>query len=94
MKRKLGWVALFLAAVSLATYAGDYFVLRIRVARNWRPFGSAVVSRYYLIQEKGNKVEYVFRDSQPNACVQSLFPHLGDLPCWYLKRHTEEYINI
>jgi hypothetical protein len=26
--------------------------------------------------------------------VNSLFPHAGDVPCWYLKRHTQQETDI
>jgi hypothetical protein len=26
--------------------------------------------------------------------VNSLFPHAGHVPCWYLKRHTQQETDI
>jgi len=26
--------------------------------------------------------------------VRSLFPHFGNPPCWYLRKHTEKQIDI
>jgi len=83
-----------LLALAITVYCGDYLVLRYRVATNRGAFGSVTVSRYYAIQEKANKTEFVFLDSRPETCVHSLFPHLGDLPCWYLNRHAEQMIAI
>jgi hypothetical protein len=87
-------VALSLLALLLALYTGDYLVLRYRMAKNRNPFGTVTISRYYVIQEKANKIEYVFLDSRPETCVHALFPHVGDLPCWYLNGHTERKIEI
>ncbi len=94
MKRRLIIVALALLTLLLALYAGDYFVLRYRIATNRNPFGTVTVYRYYAIAEKNNKVEYVFDHQEAQTCAHSLFPHLGYNPCWYLSRHTEQRVNI
>jgi hypothetical protein len=28
------------------------------------------------------------------TCVNSLFPHQGYLPCWYLSKHTDQRTDI
>jgi hypothetical protein len=79
------------ALLSLAViYGGDYLIFRIRRS----PTGTVTVRRYYAIQKKANRVEYVFDKELNQTCVQSLFPHLGDTPCWYLSRHSELRIDI
>lgn len=80
------WTLLFL----VVTYGGDYALVRFRR----EPTGVVTVRRYYAIQEKANRVEYVFDKEENQTCVQSLFPHLGFTPCWYLSRHTEQRENI
>jgi hypothetical protein len=77
---------LFLAAL----YVSDYLVFRFR----HQPTGTVTVRRYYAIQEKANRVEYVFNGEQNQTCVKSLFPHTGSAPCWYLSRHDEQRIDI
>jgi hypothetical protein len=87
---------LSLAAVGILlvlVYAGDYAVLRIRIARN-TAYGSVTVRQYYAIQEKNNRTEYVFGSTQDQTCVNSLFGHQGLLPCWYLRRHPEQQVQI
>jgi hypothetical protein len=42
---------------------------------------------------KDGKTQYAFDPPGPQECVNSLFPHLGDPPCWYLTRHTKQQIN-
>jgi hypothetical protein len=51
------------------------------------------VQRYDAISEKNNKTEFVYEDPVTEPCVNSLFPHMGYAPCWYLKRHSEQRIN-
>jgi hypothetical protein len=94
VRRTFFIAALSLLALLLALYSGDYLVLRYRIVRKREPFGTVTVYRYYAIQKKANKTEYVFLDSQSETCVHALFPHLGDLPCWYLNGHTERQIDI
>lgn len=70
-------------------YAGDYGVMRLR----HDPTGSVMVRRYYAIQEKANRVEYMFDKEENQTCVRSLFPHMGYVTCWYLSRNTEQREN-
>ena len=74
----------------LLLYGGDYSIFRLRHS----PTGTVTVRRYLAIQEKANRVEYVFNGEQNQTCVQSLFPHMGSTPCWYLSRHSEQRVDI
>ena len=71
-------------------YGGDYAIFRLRHS----PTRTITVRRYLAIQEKANRVEYVFNGEQNQTCVQSLFPHMGSSPCWYLSRHAEQRVDI
>ena len=77
-----------------AVYACDYIGLRIRIARNRQPFGTVQVRRYYAVPMKNSSTEYMFEPPAPQTCVNSLFPHFGYTPCWYLKRHARQEINV
>jgi hypothetical protein len=74
-------------------WLGDYVSLRLNIPARAQ-FGTVTVRRYYAIDKKANRVEYVFGSAQDESCVNSLFPHLGKEPCWYLRRHAEERITI
>jgi len=39
-------------------------------------------------------MQYMTGDPINQECVHSLFPHVGDSPCWYLSRHTQQQINM
>ena len=69
--------------------APSYAVFRLR----GRPAGTVTVRRYYAIQEKANRVEYVFDKEENRACVRTLFPQPGLPPCWYLSRHAEQRVD-
>lgn len=75
-------------------YVGDYCAVRYRIPYGRDPFGQVTVQPVYVIHEKNGKIEYQFADPEVDACVRSLFPHMGYSPCWYLSRHTEKQINI
>ena len=89
MKGLLGRIAVVAVLAGALFYFGDYGVLRLRGT----PTGTVVVRRYYAIQEKANRVEYVFDKNENQTCVRSLFAHLGYESCWYLSRHQEQRIE-
>lgn len=78
-----------LAAVVLL-YGGDYVWLKTRT----QPTGQIEVQQYYAVRLKGKKVEYMPLESVNETCVNSLFPHMGYVPCWYLSRHRIRQIDV
>jgi hypothetical protein len=94
MKRAFAWFFVALIVLLGLVYAGDYIALRYRIPNNRPQFGSVTVQEMYAIHEKNNKTEYQFPPPQEQVCVESLFPHFGDPPCWYLRRHTQQRIDI
>ncbi len=86
----------FLAGVGLLgiAYATDYCVFRYRLATKRQPFGSVTVEHYYEVAHKDGKAEIIFDPPVQKTCVYSLFPHLGDPPCWFLIRHAEQRTDI
>jgi hypothetical protein len=83
-----GLLALCLALAIL--YVIDYGL--IRFGRD--PFGSVIVTRYYVIPKKNGKTEFLFQAPESEKCVHSLFSHQGYAPCWYLNRRPEQPINL
>ena len=90
--KRLRIAAILVLVLGLA-YAVDDFSLRYRIPKSRQPFDTVAVHRYDAISEKNNKVEFVYEDPVNETCVRSLVPHLGYVPCWYLRRHTEQRIN-
>ena len=68
-------------------YGGDYLAAR-------RPLGTVRVEPYYAIPQKDGKTEFDFLEPQNQACVQSLLPHLGYKPCWYVDGHKRKRIDM
>lgn len=80
------------------TYGSDYLQIRYRIWRDRNPYGIVTIQILYAISEKGapgtNKTEYISGGAQDVPCVNSIFPHFGYSPCWYLKRKPERRISI
>ncbi len=74
-------------------YLGDFLSLRYRIP-NREPYGSVTVRELYAVKLKSKDTEYMYQPPEQQECVNSLFPHFGDQPCWYLKRHPRHQINI
>lgn len=78
-------IALLLLAV---VYAIDYFMAR------GRPLGAVQVQPYYAVPQKNGHTEFILADPETDDCVQSMLPHLGYSPCWYLGRHKQKRIDM
>lgn len=89
-------VRAFLVALGVTALANavDYAVFRYRVAKDRQPFGQITVTRYYAIEQKSGKTQFIFQPPEAQTCVHSLFPRDGSVPCWYLQRHTEQRTDI
>jgi hypothetical protein len=85
-----------LAALGLLAmaYGADYGVFQYRLATKRLPFGSVTVEHYDAVEHKDGKAELIFQPPVQQTCVNSLFPHAGDPPCWFLSRHAEQKTDI
>ena len=90
---------MLVVALAAIVYAGDYALVRLRVAnpRMGNAFDSVQVVRLLAIPLKSGKVDYELDATQPEAtvtCVRALFPHLGYQPCWYVRRQSQKPIPM
>ncbi len=83
-----------LLAMAAIAYVLDFAVLHIRIATNRNPYGTITVRQVYTVPQKNRSTEFLVGDPQDQTCVNSLFPHSGDPPCWYLARHKEQQIDM
>ena len=90
----MGRIALIVVAFSALLYAGDYAVVRIPIPSSRNPYGEVTVRPYLDVKQKSGKSEFYFLPPQKQTCVNSLFPHLGYSPCWYLQRHAQQGTNL
>lgn len=90
MMRVIARVLIFFVAGLAIVYAGDWGVLRIRMARQ-TAYSTVQVDQFLASALKNNKEEYDYMGTVAQPCVRSIFPHASDLPCWWLKRHTTQW---
>jgi hypothetical protein len=86
----LGRIATVLVALLIVLYFGDYVVVRLRSD----PTGTCQITKLYAIPQKDGKTSYEAGEPKTQTCVNSILPHLGYSPCWYLKRHKTQQVNL
>jgi len=91
MKRLLQRIVLALVAVVASIYRLDYFWLRMHLPRAQQ---NVTVYPYYSVKQRSGKSDFYMLDPQVQTCVDSLFPHMGSSPCWYLKKHVNQKIDM
>ena len=79
--------ALLLAAVF---WAGDWLVLRVKIARDRDAYGSVEVHYRYAFHLKNKRIEQYTAKPKMQECVRSVLPHMNESPCWYLERHAND----
>jgi len=94
MKRVLGIVVLGLAATAGLVFSADYLSVRFAIPNHRAQFDDVEVRHFYAVKLKNRKTSYMYDQPQSMECVNSLFPHYGDTPCWYMKRHTVVQVNL
>jgi hypothetical protein len=75
-------------------YVGDYLAVRYRIPKNRDPYGVVQVQTFYVVPQKNRKPEFYFLEPENQVCVNSLFPHLGYKPCWYLRRRKQNRVEM
>jgi hypothetical protein len=94
MKRGIVWVLFLSLAALVVLYIADYLSLRFQIPAGRPQFGQVIVNPLFAIHVKSGKIQYEPGQQETDTCVHSLFPHFGDSPCWYLRRHTDKIIDI
>ena len=87
-------VALITVGLLALLYLGDYASVRIPVPPGRAAYSTVTVRPYYAVKLKSGKSDLYFLDPQEQTCVNSLFPHLGFQPCWYIRKHTHPRVSM
>ncbi len=87
------WLLLLIGAVAVV-YVCEDLLLRYRQNHGGRNRVFDNVTMYPAAAVKGGKEEFYFDQPQVVECVRALFPHFGDAPCWYARRHTIELLSL
>lgn len=86
------WLVAVIAVVALV-YVCEDVVLRYRVGHGGSANVFQKVTTYEAGEVKGGKLEYYFDQPQVEVCVRAMFPHFGDAPCWYARRHVVKILS-
>lgn len=86
LKRAVG-LAILAAGVA---WGADWLVLRHKVTTDSDAFDDVLVHYRYAVHLKNRQIEQRNEKPQPVECVNSLFSHYGESPCWYLRRHAND----
>jgi len=87
-------IVLVLVGVAVLIYGGDYLALRVPIPPSRAQYDSVTVRPTYDVALKSGKSDLYFLDPQQVTCVNSLFPHFGFEPCWYLRGHTHPQVKM
>lgn len=79
--------ALILCAALVILFAGDYLVLHFRIAAHGLNGATQSLTTFAAAPLKDGRFSVFYDQPQIQTCVRSIFPWLGDQPCWYLQRH-------
>jgi hypothetical protein len=87
-------VAISGIALFFLIYFGDYLSLRFRIPGNRLQFDTVHVQPYIAVPKKNGQTEFILDAPVDHVCANSLFPHFGVQPCWYLRGHREPRTNL
>lgn len=93
MRTWLVRVALGLAMSAAVVSGIDELSFLLNFPRR-QPYGSVHVEHYKVVTEKFNLTSWDRMTPEEKRCANSLLPHGGAPPCWYVKRHTVEVQKI
>ena len=96
------WMKLILKFLAIALFAiwlldVGWFYIRRSFPATGTASGSVHRVRLLAIPDKGNKTEYEVDAVTPEEdvpCANSLFPHGGENPCWYVVKHAKDPIPM
>ncbi len=86
------WTAdatLWLLAAALLLWCGDWAVWHLRVRRG-TAYSSVQVTQLLLTPLKNHRIKAEEQGTLNQSCVRALFPHDGEDPCWWLRRHATQ----
>lgn len=89
LKRRLADAMLWLFAAALLLWCGDWAVWHLRV-RHGMGYSSVQVTQLLLTPLKNHRMKAEEQSTTDQPCVRSLFPHNGEDPCWWLRRHATQ----
>ena len=94
IRRAVFWTVLALVVVTCLSYLIDFGILRWRFNTKHDPLQTVLIKPYFAVPRKDGRTEFMADDPKEESFVNSLFPHAGASPCWYLQRHKDRRIDM
>ena len=87
-------IATIVVATLAIYYVGEFISIKYKIPASREPLGTVQVTKLYAVLQKDGKTEYEAGEPETQTCVNSIFPHLGYNPCWYVERHKVQQVNL
>ncbi len=87
-------IATIVVVLVCVLYVGEFISVKYRIPASREPLATVQINKYYAVLQKSGKTEFEPGELETETCVNSIFPHLGYSPCWYVKRHRNQQINL
>ncbi len=86
--------AIAAAAIVAGLYTADDISLRYGIPKSRPVYGQVQVQPLYAVTLKNKKTSYVRAEPETRTCVESVAPHFGFPPCWYLRRNARRKVEM
>lgn len=81
------WILLPALVSAAVAYGLDWASLEYGIPTPRPKFAEYKVDQLYTVPNRWKEIEWSRGDSVMERCVNSLFPHYGNNPCWYVSKH-------
>ena len=89
-KKRAGDALLWLLAAAVLVWFADWAVWRVEVHYGGG-YDTVQVDEILLTPLKNHRMKADAQSTTDQRCTRSLFPHGGDDPCWWLRRHATDF---
>lgn len=72
--------------LAAGAYTADDVSLRYGIPAGRKGFSQVTVQPLLAVPLKDKKTSYVRAEPETRTCVESVAPHFGFPPCWYLRK--------
>ena len=86
-------VLMGIVAFGVVAYVVDDLSSRLNIPSRDQ-FSTITIRRSLYVNEKYNKFSLEPLPDGLERCVNALMPHFGSRPCWYVRKHTREMIEV
>ena len=87
-------IATLVVAIVAVYYMLELISVKYRIPASREPLSTVEITKLYAILQKDGKTSYEAGEPETQTCVNSIFPHLGYSPCWYVRRHRIQQVNL